>query len=170
MASPPCSRRSACSARCAEAHRPLYALVGEQVDSLVGISPDLEHINRREKCIAAFKVQYRRSGLNDHLQFLQSFAKGSTKDLTKEALATAAREALAKPKAPAKSKKASGKNGATADGAVPPVEKAKTTQRAAVAATVPAAPPAPPTRPCRTRTPCSGPSSAREEARVGSRQ
>jgi len=124
-----------------EAHGPLDAPVGEQVDARVGISPDLERIDRREKCIAAFKVQYRRSGLNDHLPVLPSFAKGSAKDLTKKALAAAAREAPAKPKAPAKSKapkQASGKNGATADGAAPPVEKAKTTQRAAVAAAPPA--------------------------------
>ena len=53
-----------------EAHRQLDAPVGEQVDAQVGISPNLEHINRREKCIAAFKVQYRRSGLNDHLLVL----------------------------------------------------------------------------------------------------
>ena len=73
-----------------EAHGLLDAPVGEQVDARVGISPDLEHINWREKCITAFKVQYRRTGLNDHLQVLLSVAKGSAKDLTKKALFAAA--------------------------------------------------------------------------------
>ena len=49
-------------------------------------------------------MQYRPSGLNNHLPVLLLFAKGSAKDLTKKALAAAAREAPAKPKEPAKSK------------------------------------------------------------------
>ena len=53
-----------------EAHGPLDAPVGEQVNARVGILPNLKCVNLREKCIAAFKVQYRHSGLNDHLLVL----------------------------------------------------------------------------------------------------
>ena len=81
------SERLQCTLRdgTGEAHEPLDAPVGEPVDARVGISPDLERIDRREKCIAAFKEQYQLSGLVDHMPVLPSFAKGSAKGQGSEA-------------------------------------------------------------------------------------